>query len=205
MERQRDKARRGAAGQNPGGPGGGCKMVEFLGDALGSILSGGATGLLGSALTMFGEMRKQKMVQAHEAEMERLAQASMKLEASLELERARTEAQAAQDIEAAKAFTASYDHDKRAYLTGKLGTFGRGAMGTVDFLRGIVRPVVTFAMIWMVYKVYSRVDAIIGGLEALPKDELVSIYNQIVLAIIYIGVTVVLWWFGTRTKPLSRR
>jgi len=176
-------------------------MLDFIGNAFGAIASGGLTGLIGAGLSLFGELKKQKLANEHEARMAEIEQQGMKLEAELNMRVVETEAEAAVNIEESKAFAASYGNDRRTYATGRLGAFGQALMVIVDFIRGLVRPSVTIYMAVIVTLMYSQILELVGGLDgALDKATAVELLNQIILVILYVAATVILWWFGVRFR-----
>ena len=175
-------------------------MLNFLGDALGAIVSGGATGLIGAGLTMFKEIKAQKMAFAHDERMTELEHQGMQLEAELKMSIVKAESEAAIQIQESKAFADSYKHDTRAYATGKLGKFGQTLMVIVDFCRGMIRPSMTIYMTVLTTWLYIDVMDMAGGLDGvITKDQAMSMMMQIILVILYITTTVILWWFGTRS------
>ena len=143
-------------------------------DLLGTVLTGGATGILGTVLgkvfsftDFWIEEKKQKSEHARTIEMHRL-QAELQAEES-ERELAIAEAQTASDLR-----MASYSHD----MTSKSSRWVN------DCLR-LVRPILTGGLIVLVGVIYFQSDDI-GQQET------------IIHSVIYMSSSAVLWWFGDR-------
>ena len=72
-----------------------------------------------------------------------------------------------------------------------------------DFIKSLVRPVITFLLLYQCYLILTSLEAITGGLESLPVDMTLDLYKTIVLNIISLTATAVNWWFASR--PASRK
>lgn len=172
----------------------------------GASILGGLTGLFGSWITSRQERKLLEVKNAHDEKMHALTNETMKLEAELKLEQTRVEADAAQEIEAAQTFRASYEHDQRKYTEGPLGMVSTGFMVAVDFFRGMIRPTVTVLMIVIMIMMHTEIREYIDALP--PPDTFAdskemykymsNIYSDLTDASIYVATTVVLWWFGVR-------
>lgn len=67
-----------------------------------------------------------------------------------------------------------------------------------DAIKSAVRPIITGVLLWQVFIVLTSLEAITGGLEALPVDLSIQLYRDIVLNIISLTATAVNWWFAAR-------
>jgi len=72
-----------------------------------------------------------------------------------------------------------------------------------DFIKSLVRPVITFLLLYQCYLILTSLEAITGGLESLPVEMTLDLYKTIVLNIISLTATAVNWWFASR--PASRK
>lgn len=176
-------------------------MMSFLGDALGAIMSGGLTGIFGSAISIFGKIKQQSMMNDHEVAMGKLKQDDMRLQKELML--AQTEASVS--IAEMQAFAESQKNDEASYSKGQELTGGqKWLMVIVDFLRGMIRPSMTIYMTVLTTMIYWQVMELVGGLEGvIDKTQAYALSQQIILVILYITTTVILWWFGTRQKMIK--
>ena len=65
-------------------------------------------------------------------------------------------------------------------------------------IKSAVRPIITGFLMYYVYVILTGLEAITGGLEALPDQMVIEIYKDIVLNIICLTATAVNWWFASR-------
>ena len=144
-------------------------------DFLTTVISGGATGILGSVLgkafsflDSWQEEKKAKNDHARTMDMARL-QSELRSE-ELESELGIVEAQAA-----GEAKTASYQHDMSAGIS----------YPWVAAILRLVRPFLTFALIGLMLFIYIRISD-------LAQQE------SIIQSVIFLNSTAVLWWFGDR-------
>jgi hypothetical protein len=144
-------------------------------EIIGSVLTGGATGIIGSVIGQAGrflETRQKLKKMALEFDQELKLQ-EMQIEArsaELESERAIAEENAAATIKAA-----SYAHD---------ASYSGSVIGNI--LR-FVRPILTFTLLG--FSVYVFLEAL--GDDVIKRE----ISNQI----LFLTTTAVTWWFGDRS------
>jgi len=150
-------------------------------DTILAVLTGGATGIIGSVLGKvfsFADawIAEKKSAAEHQRtmQMHRL-QAELRSE-ELENERAIVEEQASADLRAA-----SYRHDQDT---------GASYAWVVAILR-LVRPVLTTMLIIMVWYFYGT------NTDLGTRAEIMS-------SVIYMASTAVLWWFGDRAMRSKR-
>jgi len=167
-----------------------------------SILTGGATGLLGTSLSMLGDHFKRQQ----DLEMKRLDNAHemevMKFEWGSRERIAITEADAAMDVQDGKTFAASYNMEPKRYAPLKgMNPVIKFLLGIVDFWRGLIRPAMTTYLVVIVTMMYWQ---FLGFMEqegvVLKETFIVQIVTHIVYSIVYLAMTCTLWWFGTRNK-----
>lgn len=151
-----------------------------------AILSGGATGLLGTAISAAAEYARERQRHAHEVELRRL-----------ELEMVSAEAASAERIAAIERETETAKADAAALEASYQAATARMSRGrsrwlvAVDVARGLTRPVLTWVFVALVGAMYFSAAA--TG----------SVREQIVETVLYLATTCVLWWFGAR--HLGRR
>jgi len=182
-------------------------MLDIIGNVLGSIGLGGVTGLIGSAMTAYVNYKNQKLAFAHEENMVRIEQETIKLEAQTKIEIAETEYAGKKDIAESEAFGKSFATDKATYMTwlpeNKIAAVIIGILfALVDFVRGMTRPIITAYLAvlttWLAYQVYVLIQS------PLTQDQAYDLMSQIIFVILYLTTTVILWWFGTRNKLFKR-
>jgi len=155
---------------------------------------GAVTGLIGGYLTKVENRKMKALDHAHEQSMGELSIRELTLEHTQALELKDKEAMLAEvegDIivegKEADAFVESIKGQGKA--TG---------IGFVDAIRGLMRPLITVFLLWVVWQIYADVDALVGGLEAMPMIALAALYAEIVSSIIFLTTTAVAWWFASR-------
>src|SRR5262245_41177853 len=127
------------------------EMLEIIGTIFGSVFSGGATGLIGVALQRFADYKnkqldiqltKQKFEQ--DIQLKQLDIQMMEKEWAGRVQVAQTEAEAAADAAASKAFEASYAMEPKRYSEGvPVGKVSGFLLVLLDLFRGVVRPALT--------------------------------------------------------------
>lgn len=156
-------------------------------DLLMTIVSGGATGIIGSVvggIFKFMERREDRaqtaLTHAHELELQKLQIAARDAETENELAIANAQTSREQLL-------ASYAHDQSA---------GTGYNWVSAVLR-LVRPVLTFALIGLTAAIYFQLntDAVIEGL---------AMKAYIINTIVYTTSAAVLWWFGDRAMQMRK-
>lgn len=206
-------------------------MLSALLALFSSVVSGGATGLIGVLLQRFFDYKKQQL----DLEVIKLNHQNALALADKETERARLRADADKDIADSNAdaqrFTAeqdarareveadsrsllaSYQQDRASYLE-KGAQLGKGKaakavmimMALVDFARGMLRPGLTVHLTVVVTIMFTTMLAMLDALGHQWKaDELVPIVKLIVQTILYCWTTCVVWWFGTRNNQQAAK
>lgn len=180
-------------------------MFDWLGEALGAIASGGLTGLIGAAVTTWGELANAKELHRHEEAKRDQDIRLAEIESKGDLAVARTEGEAAVGVAEANALAASYGHDKATYATGELTVGQRWLMVLVDFARGMVRPGATLYFTGLAtYLTVFAVDLMHRINPDKAAEIALQLVPQIVRVILYLTVAILLWWFGTRQKVFGR-
>lgn len=178
-------------------------MLEILGQSIGAILAGGATGLLGSVISMFGAYRKVKQQHRHEEKMQELATKSMEIEAKLKLDQTVVEGDIKESLAALETLRASYDHDKATYFKGTgvkvIDGFVGLLFGLIDFVRGMIRPAITGFMAIVVVRTHEELVVLRQDMNVeFSAEQVYLLYSNLNNIMLYVATTVILWWFGTR-------
>jgi hypothetical protein len=178
-------------------------MLQWLGTLAGSILGGGATGILGVAVQRIAdyknkqldlELSQQKFT--HEEVMMKAQAEVMAQEWAARTKIAETEAAGAEAVADSQAFAASFNESK-PYAQAGLNPAQTWLMVILDFVRGMVRPSLTVYLVAVVTLIYAQVKPLA---EHITPQEALSLLNMIVGTVMYLATTCVLWWFGTRNK-----
>lgn len=158
-------------------------MFESILDGIGTIFTGGLGGIIGSVGSFF----VKKSEHSHEIKMREMDLKEMQMESSLEIQKIETESQIATEIAASKSFSISQ----------KLGNLITG-IKWVDAVRGLMRPLITSSLLTVSFILTLNISRIIGGLEAIPINELMDIYKNIINQVFFLTNLCVSWWFGSR-------
>ena len=157
-------------------------------EVLGAIASGGATGLLGTFLSGSLAVWKGRQANAHEIRMRELDIEETNAEAEADKVRAGLQMELANTYAANEALIESYKSERSFLSRGmKLTPRQQWLVVFIDFVRGMMRPVITLYFIVQMHMLYKQFG---------PGHEDES--THLVASTIYITTTVVLWWFGTR-------
>lgn len=186
-------------------------MLGFLG----SIFSGGVTGLLGVAFQRFfdflkikQELEMKKAEFEHEANMKRIDGELMAQEWAARTQVAEVEAEGKRAKAAEESFSQSFTLEPRQYSAkATISPTASFMLVVLDFIRGLVRPGLTIYLCAITTMMYLEAKAIMAGVGALiSAEQAITVHNIIVTTVLYLTTTCVLWWFGTRNsqKPPTR-
>lgn len=175
----------------------------------GSILSGGATGLLGTGLSFLSDhfkrkqdLEAQRMKYAHEKDMRAEDRLTIAAEYQGREQVAKIEGEAAEAVADAGAFAASYKLEPKRFADPKqAGRTIQFLWGVLDFWRGLIRPGMTTYLTVLTTVIYLQMAALLMkyGTE-IPIATVEKIILLIVSTVLYLTTTCALWWFGTRNK-----
>jgi len=156
----------------------------MIGEAAGAIAAGGVTGLAGTAISNFMEMKKQEKADKHEEAV-----------AKIELEIIKAES------ERAKTTGASVEEPSISpiQITGNLSSAMLPSDNRfINFLRCSVRPVLTYVLLIYCLLIVWRLSGTV--VNANNSAMLLEIFHECVTVLLYITSSCTLFWFGTRTK-----
>ena len=145
-----------------------------------SIVTGGATGLLGTVISGVTQFVQAQQKHAQEMELRRLDLEMMDREAASAERITAIEAETAESAAQWAAFEASYKEAGHRWSAGDSKW-----LVVVDIVRGLTRPGLTWAFVALTGTIYFTI--------AVPEDQ-----SRIVNTILYLATTCVLWWFGAR-------
>jgi len=188
-------------------------------EALGTVLTGGLTGLLGSALTTTFGFFNQKAKNKHELAMRKLdhelmvkeaeigmqvTEAELQGDLALSMEESRREAlkQTAQDKLAGTTLDKLFDHK----WTTPFGVFIAVLFGLLDFIKGFIRPGMTLYMTVLVTMIYLSAKQTLNqpGL-GLTAPQALELIHQLLDTVMFVFTTITLWWFGERAPARIMR
>jgi len=185
---------------------------------------GGVTGLIGSVVggifkykTMKAQIELKKAEHSHEMNMVKAESDAMIAEAKANIAITRAQVEGAVDLKDAEAYVASQKEgnkqmfssawvNKLFSVTGKwqiitlpLAMVVATLFGFTDFLRGVIRPLLTIylcgATTWITHMAWTIMQTNSVGLSA---TEASAIFIQVISIVTYLTVSCVTWWFGDR-------
>jgi hypothetical protein len=166
-------------------------MIEILSALLSNGVLGSGIGVLGSYLTRRQEISTLKLQNEHDLKLTTLNLQHELSIADKNLKQTFTEGQIAQEIKETDAFIESMQVNKRS--------FG----GIADMIIGFTRPVLTMLVIILVAYIFYNVNLLVNGLQSLSQKDLLDLYRQMILDIVFLANVAVGWWFGSR--PTGKR
>ena len=176
--------------------------MEVLLGLIGSVLTGGATGLLGVIFQRFADY-KNKQLDAQIRTADRAHElAVMSAEWQGKLSVAKEQGEAARDVADSGALAASYQgaFERMAnWDMKKEPWYFKMWLILLDVVRGLVRPALTVYLCVLTTLIYFEARALLAA-EDLDVTNAVKMQTRIVETILYLTVTCVLWWLGTRNK-----
>ena len=171
-------------------------MLESIGEIFASSGLGAIVGAVGSWLGKREERKARQDEYAHESKMRdldmqetQMTQAHEMAIADKEIQRAETEGQIDLDKIEASGW-------KESITQG----FKQTGVKWVDGIRGLMRPLITVYLLAIASVVTYQLSRLVGGLEALPMDEVLDMYRHVISQLIFLTATAVTWWFGSRPQ-----
>lgn len=155
-------------------------MISSIVGLLASPLLGSIVGFFGSWSTKVEERKKLSLELNHEARMadinHRNKVEELKVEGAINVE-----------IEDIKAFDSSQTYGNQ-----------NSGVGWIDAIRTLIRPILTVYLLTVTSYLGYSLSMMIGGLEALPANEILSLYREIILSLLGLTSMSISWWYGSR-------
>lgn len=192
--------------------------MDFLGDVIGVVASGGFGAIFGGITGLVGTWLKSK----HERDMLKIKLeekqkdrehdlAVMKMEGENAIAVAEIQRQEADDVASAAALQASYKMEPKRYAEGMTfpdNWYGRilkalvtFLMFCLDFFRGVMRPGLTLYMAVLNSLIYWEYQRLIETYAIQPTPEQsYAIMMYFASSFSYLFTTAFVWWFGDRNR-----
>ncbi len=186
--------------------------MEFLAN----IASGGVGGIIGSLVGAIGgiasafvKLKTLKESNRHSFVMSELAGNQEVAVAEAALKMVEVEGAIKIDVASEESMQASFEHDSSlgAWLKGKdLGWFAMAVLSTAEFIRMMMRPVLTLASVWYVFHIYGDYMDLAAAQEMSAEALQIQI-STIVSTIILLATVSFTWWFADRSvsKALTKK
>lgn len=172
-------------------------MFDFLGEAVGAIGSGVFGGVLGLVGNYFTEKQKQKTqvikntqelamanIDLEESKLERTHALDM---ADKKVEGIQAEGEIALDVAETNAFAESMKNSTKP-----------SGIRWIDGFRAFQRPGITDYLLAVSTLLCFEILSILGGLDSIPKDQLVELLITIIKDVLFLTITCTTWWFASR-------
>ncbi len=186
--------------------------MEFLGDIIGAVGSGGfsaifsgISGLVGGYLTKKENRLTMIENNKHELAMAQVdaQNAEFELRASIQIAKNKLQiAQAEGEIEADLIETQSAADIERlageAFKEGMKDANKPTGYPGVDKFRALTRPLITWSLYFFVIVMFGFLQWKVGALVAADTDLLIKLYVYLVQSVIYLFIMAVSWWFMSR-------
>ena len=170
-------------------------FLEIVGGIASSSGLGAIIGLVGSYMAKREQRKLDEMNNGHEKDMARIdlerdaAESVQALAmADKQIEQSQAEAEIASEVSAGEAFTASQ----------VLASKQDPGFKIVAAIQSLMRPLITIYLLLIVTYITYNLHQLLNGFEALPISDVYSLYNHIINQTVFLTVTAVLWWFGSR-------
>ena len=156
-------------------------------DLIASVLTGGATGLIGTVISGGMKFFENKQKHAHELAIMEMEMQQMDKEADIAARIKELDMESKDRTAAWAALEASYKES-----TSRMSSGDHPALVWVDVVRGLMRPCITLFLLVLIGVIYFTADRTLNAPDGTP----ITIF--IINSVLYVGTTAVLWWFGTR-------
>lgn len=190
---------------------------------------GGVTGLIGNIVGGYFKLKQARLEKemigiknSHELAMVKAESDAMIAEAKANIAITRAQVEGAIDLKDAEAYIQSQKEGNKALFSNKwidklmsvegkwkiitlpMATLVAFLFGFTDFLRGMLRPMLTIylcgATTWVTFMAWEIMKAQEVGISALQA---VTIFNDTTSIVTYLTVSCVTWWFGDRRMSKS--
>ena len=169
-----------------------------------TLLSGAVTGFLGGVVGKVFDYKSKKLDKElsilkfnQEVELRKVDLELMKEEWNQRIKVATVEAEAKVEVADSAAFNTSLTVEPKKYYDGPYSGKQAWLMVAVDFLRGIIRPFLTIYLCLLTTLIYIQAKGLLT-MDIILPGMAYSLVEQIINTVLYLCVTVVCWWFGSR-------
>lgn len=187
--------------------------MEALLGILGSVFSGGATGIIGVIAQRFADYKNKQLDMALEKQRGENELAKRKADAEIMAQEwagrtkvAQTEGDTAKDVAASQAFAASLLKEPERYSNaGTVTPAQNWLLVLLDVLRGSVRPLLTIYLCVLTTYIWYQVRQQLST-EDLDSTAVLAIWGKVVDNVLYVWTACTLWWYGTRANkaPINK-
>jgi hypothetical protein len=172
-------------------------ILTLLGSLFSSVFAGGATGLFGVGIQRWADYKTKQLELGNEVELKKADAAIMAQEWASRTQIAATEGQTGLGTSADAVFKSTYS-DGRSFSQGITPSpFQSYLFVFLDFLRGVIRPLLTVYLCVLTTLIYCQVQSMLLD-GNLTQEQILPMVMKVSDTILYLTTTCVLWWFGSR-------
>ena len=185
-----------------------------IGSILLSVISGGASGILGGAIqSVFSFLGKNQELKGKELDHKfqiDLVHANAEVMTQEWAQRAKVaeiEGETAKDVEASKAFAAGFASEPKMYSEHVQPTSAQGWMLiAMDLFKAIIRPALTLYLCAVATMMYIEAKGllVLYG-KAMSVDQAFDIHQAVAGTLLYLFNTCVCWWFYQRAVNNAKK
>lgn len=73
-----------------------------------------------------------------------------------------------------------------------------------DAIKSAVRPLITAALLYLVYDIFTQLETQVKLLDAFPPEEAAKLYREVVLNTLSLTAVAVSWWFAARPTAVRQ-
>lgn len=185
-------------------------MMEFLTElAGGSGIFGTIFGTIGGIASAFVKLKTLKESNRHNFVMAELAGNQEVERATAALKMVEVEGAIQTDLSIEESLQESFKHDASigAWLQGReLGPFATAVMATAEFVRMMMRPLLTLASVIYVFNIYGDYMDLATE-QGMTSEVIVEQITMVASAILLLATTSFTWWFADRSvsKALTKK
>lgn len=180
--------------------------LSDIGSAIGGVLSGGLTGIIGAGIqgvlalkTKQLDVQMQAAKLANAVAMKQADAAIMQQEWAARTKMAELTASSQEAVADTQAFQAAITSEPQRYSdSSKVTATQEWLLVFLDFVRGLVRPMLTLYLCAITTAIYLEARKLTGA--TIQPDQAVSLLSKIVDTVLYLTVSCTLFWFGSRQK-----
>lgn len=186
--------------------------MGFLADIVGgsSGIIGSIVGAVGGLVSAFVKLKTLKETNRHSFVMAELGGMQEVARAEAAMKIVQVEGAIKVDLASEESLQASFKHDTSlgSWLQGReLGWFGTMMLSIAEFVRMMMRPVLTLTAFIYVFKIYGGYMELADGQEVLTADVLAQQIAMVGSVILLLATTSFTWWFADRSvsKALTKK
>jgi len=184
-------------------------MSLDIGSMVASVISGGATGIIGVAVQRVADYFNQKQKntdaekqRAHELAMRKQDAEIMVIESQNRLQIAEVDAYSRESVADAQAFAASFATEPMRYSEPSKITGGQSWLFAIlDVIRGLVRPGLTAYLAVLSSLIYwQSVKVLTAEGMTLDPERAYALVDEAMGTVLYLFTCCTLWYFGSRNR-----